>query len=175
MALYYFKSSGEFDAAVRKWENKPTADKTWKNIKMFISAEYAREDKQNKLTAKQFKANMIEEQAAAMEELIANINEAHTCQLEALIKSTTDAMKEMMQILKDGKNPTTNDEKVKTDKQKKREEGERNSTTHRHANIAQRNIRPRRKTNAGNWRPTNPLARETGNRPKTLDSVRGPS
>jgi len=74
MALYFFKSSGEFDAAVREWENKPTADKTWNNIKTFISAEYAKENKQNKLTAKQFKANMIEEQAAATEELIANIN-----------------------------------------------------------------------------------------------------
>jgi hypothetical protein len=39
MALYFFKSSGEFDAAVREWENKPTAKKTWNNIKTFISAE----------------------------------------------------------------------------------------------------------------------------------------
>jgi hypothetical protein len=61
MALYYLKASGEFDAAVRKWENKAAADKTWANIKTFISAEYARENKQNKLTAKQFKANAMEE------------------------------------------------------------------------------------------------------------------
>jgi hypothetical protein len=63
---------------------------------------------------------MIEEQAAAMEELIANINEAHTCQMETLIKSTTDAMKEMMQLLEDGK--TTNSETAKAQKQSKREE-----------------------------------------------------
>ena len=52
MALYYLKASGEFDAAVREWENNVAADKTWANIKTFIATEYARENKQNKLTAK---------------------------------------------------------------------------------------------------------------------------
>jgi hypothetical protein len=36
--------------------SKPTANKTWQNIKTFISAEYAKENKQNKLTTKHFKA-----------------------------------------------------------------------------------------------------------------------
>jgi hypothetical protein len=63
MALYYLKAASEFDAACREWEAKPTANKTWQNIKTFISAEYAKENKQNKLTAKHFKANMMEEQA----------------------------------------------------------------------------------------------------------------
>ncbi len=36
----------------------------------FISAEYACKNKQNKLTAKQFKANAMEEQAEATEELL---------------------------------------------------------------------------------------------------------
>ncbi len=55
-------SSGEFDAAVREWENRPAGQKTWQNIKTFISAEHAKENKQNKLTAKNFKANtMIED------------------------------------------------------------------------------------------------------------------
>ncbi len=52
MALYYLKASGEFDAAIRKWEQKPAASKTWMDIKSFIATEYARESKQNKLTAK---------------------------------------------------------------------------------------------------------------------------
>jgi hypothetical protein len=54
MALYfyYLKASGEFDAVVRKWENKAAGDKTWANIRMIISAEYAHENKQNKLTTK---------------------------------------------------------------------------------------------------------------------------
>jgi hypothetical protein len=29
MALHYLKASGEFDAAVREWEQKPAASKTW--------------------------------------------------------------------------------------------------------------------------------------------------
>jgi hypothetical protein len=82
---------------------KPAADKTWANIKTFISTEYAKENKQNKLTAKQFKANTIDEQAEATEELIAALTDAHTKQMETLIKSTTDTMKEMMLLLKDNK------------------------------------------------------------------------
>ena len=120
MALFYLKATGEFDAAVREWENKPTADKTWQNIKTFISTEYARENKQNKLTAKNFKANMIQEQAEATEELIAALTEKHTEQMETLIKSTTEAMKEMMALIKNDKKETSgqsNDEK-----KKKREE-----------------------------------------------------
>ncbi len=50
MALYYFKASGEFNVAVREWENKPTAQKTCVNIKTFIAMEYARKNKQDKLT-----------------------------------------------------------------------------------------------------------------------------
>jgi hypothetical protein len=50
-----------------------------------MSAEYAKENKQNKLTAKNFKANMIEEQAESTEELIAALTEKHTQQIELLI------------------------------------------------------------------------------------------
>jgi hypothetical protein len=63
MALFYLKASGEFEAAVRDWENRPAGQKTWHNIKTFILAECAKENKQNKLTAKNFKANMIKVQA----------------------------------------------------------------------------------------------------------------
>ena len=122
ITLFYLKATGEFDAAVRDWEAKPAADKTWANIKTFISAEYAKENKQNKLTAKQFKANAIDEQAEATEELIAALTEAHTKQMETLIKSTTDTMKEMMLLLKDNKS-TNNSTKLKNeDKNKKRDE-----------------------------------------------------
>jgi len=43
IALFQLKATGEFDPAVREWEAKPAADKTWVNIKTFISAEYAKE------------------------------------------------------------------------------------------------------------------------------------
>jgi hypothetical protein len=114
MVLYYLKASGEYDVAVRKWELRPAGQKTRQNIKTFISAEYAKENKQNKLTAKNFKANMIEEQAKAMEELIAALNKNHTRQMETLIKNTTNAMKEMISLIKnEQKTPKNqpNDEK----------------------------------------------------------------
>jgi hypothetical protein len=105
MALYYLKASGEFDAIVREWEQKPSASKTWTNIKSFIATEYARENKQNKLTAKQYKENTMEEQAEATEELIANLTEGHTCRMETLIKNTTEAMKETMALVKSDYKP----------------------------------------------------------------------
>jgi hypothetical protein len=40
--------------------------------------EYAKENKQNKLTAKQLSANAIQEQAETTEELISTLMEAHT-------------------------------------------------------------------------------------------------
>ena len=124
MALFYLKASGEFDAAVREWENRPAGTKTWQNIKTFISAEYAKENKQNKLTAKNFKANMIEEQAEATEELIAALTEKHTQQMETLIKSTTDAMKEMMSLIKNEKKEpgkqSDEEKKKKRDERRKR-------------------------------------------------------
>jgi hypothetical protein len=126
MALYFLKNSGEFDAVVREWESKPTAQKTWANIKTFISKEYSKANKQNKLTAKQFRANAVEEQAEATKELIPQLTEAHTHQMETLIKSTTEAMKEMLNLMKgqntQTKTPNPNSEAKKKkckDKQKK--------------------------------------------------------
>ncbi len=106
-ALYHLKATGEFDAAVCEWDQKPTASKTWSSIKTFISAEYGKENKQNKLTVKQFSANAIQEQAEATEELIATITKTHTRQMEKLVRSTTEAMKEMMQLLKKTKTSTS--------------------------------------------------------------------
>ena len=120
--MFYLKATGEFDAAVREWEAKPAATKTWANIKTFISTEYAKENKQNKLTAKQFKANAIDEQAEATEELIAALTEAPTKQMETLIKSTTETMKEMMLLLKDNKYPNNSNKLTDREKKKKREE-----------------------------------------------------
>jgi len=124
IALFQFKATGEFDPAVREWEAKPAAQKTWANIKTFISAEYAKENKQNKLSAKHFKANAIQEQAEATEELIATLTEAHTRQMETLVKTTTDAMKEMMLLLKENKSPankaTDEEKKKKRDEKRKK-------------------------------------------------------
>ncbi len=123
MALYYLKSTGEFDVAVQEWEAKPTATRTWANIKSFMSAEYAKENKQNKLTVKQLRANAIKEQANAVEELIANLTKAHMRQIESLIKANTEAMKEMLSLVKDKANtPTNSTNSTNNEKKKKREE-----------------------------------------------------
>ena len=122
MVLFYVKATGEFDAAVREWEAKPAAEKTWANIKSFISMEYAKENKQNKLTARQFKANAIEQQAEATEELINVLTEKHTSQMEALIRSNTEAMKEMMALVKTEKGANNDSKSSSNEKKKKREE-----------------------------------------------------
>ncbi len=78
--------------------------------------EYARENRQNKLTTKQFSANAIQEQAEATKELIATLMETHTRQMENLVRSTTEATKEMMLFVKENKSSNmnvTNEEKNK--------------------------------------------------------------
>jgi hypothetical protein len=139
MVLYYLKAAGEFDAACREWEAKPAANKTWQNIKTFISAKYAKENKQNKLTAKHFKANMMEEQAEATEELIATLMETHSHQIETFIKSTTNVMKEMMLLIKENKNPTNSNKMTNEERKKKREKIEKGTTTHQFAKTVERN------------------------------------
>jgi hypothetical protein len=103
----------------KKWEEKPAADKSWTNIKTFILVEYAKENKQDKLTTKHFKKNLIQEQAKSTEELIATLTETHSCQMKTLIKSTTNAMKEMMLLLKENKNPTISNNQTNEEKKKK--------------------------------------------------------
>jgi hypothetical protein len=126
-ALFYLKNTGEYDPAVCEWESKTAATKTWVNIKTFISSEYTKENKQTKATAKQFKANLIKETAEATEELINNLTEAHTKQIETIMKANNmEAMKEMMALVKKNNNNQNqdkgNNEKTKAEKKKALEE-----------------------------------------------------
>jgi hypothetical protein len=105
--------------------------KTWQNLKTSILAEYAKENKQNKLTAKNFKANMIKEQAEAMDELITALTEKHMQQMETLIKSTIDAMKEMMSLIKNEKKES----KSQTSDKKKKKKREENHKKYNHAPV----------------------------------------
>jgi len=50
------------------------------------------------------------------------LTEAHTKQMETLIKSTTDTMKEMMLLLKDNKNTNNSTKPTDEEKKKKRDE-----------------------------------------------------
>jgi hypothetical protein len=63
---------------------------------------------------------LIEEQAEATEELIATLTKKHMQQMETLIKSTTDAMKEMMALIKNEKKEPSSHSKE--EKKSKREE-----------------------------------------------------
>jgi hypothetical protein len=54
---------------------------------------------------------------------IANLTEAHTCQIESLIKANTEAMKKMMSLVKDKTiTPTNPTNSTNEEKKKKREE-----------------------------------------------------
>jgi hypothetical protein len=74
------------------------------------------------LYSKNFKANMIEEQAEATEELIAALTEKHTQQIESLIKSNTEAMKQMMSLIKNDRKEPGDKKQPDEEKKKKREE-----------------------------------------------------
>jgi hypothetical protein len=107
--------------------------KPWQNIKTFISTEYTKENRQNKLTAKKIKANMIEKQAKATEELIATLTVNHTRQMETLIKRTTNAMTEMMSLIKNEyKAPKNQPNNEKRKKQEERHKAYNEAPTCKH-------------------------------------------
>jgi hypothetical protein len=69
----------------------------------------------------------MEEQAEATEELIANLKESQTRQMEILFKNTTEAMKEMTSLVKSENKPLenkplTNNNDMPKGGRKKREE-----------------------------------------------------
>jgi hypothetical protein len=74
---------------------------------------------------KQFRANAIEEQAEVTEELIAALTENHTRKMETLIKSTMEAMKEMMTLIKNQITNAPNPNKANSDKEKKKKRKEK--------------------------------------------------
>ena len=121
-----------------------------------MSTEYAKESKQNKQSAKQLKANTIEEQAETTEELIANLTEAHTRQVESLIKANTEAMKEMMSLFKDKTITPTNPTNSTNEEKKKR------------------NTHPKQKMSVGNWTRIQHRVHHHGSHSKVIEGVWGP-
>jgi hypothetical protein len=121
---------------------------------------------------KNFKANMIKEQAKATEELIAALTEKHTQQMETLIKSTTEAMKQMLTLI----NNETKEPGKKPDEEKKKNvrNTERNTMKHMSARTVARNTLPKQKMNVGNLKRTTTPPLPTGNQPKAHEGARGP-
>lgn len=79
--------SGHFNAAVREWEQKPDKEKTWDNIKVFISEEYSKAQKRGGLTAKQVGFGS----ANAMQDALANV----TNDQANLATNVVDVLKQM--------------------------------------------------------------------------------
>jgi hypothetical protein len=112
------------------------------------SAEYMKENKQNKLIAKHLKVNIIvQEQAGAMEKVIATSTETHFHRMETLIKSTMNAMKEMILLIKNNKHPTNSISQTNKTKKKKRDK-KCKKKMHQSASTVARNIHQKTKMNA---------------------------
>ncbi len=104
-----FKDAGDYDTAVRKWDARPLAPQTWANLKTMMCMEYAKTHRQDGVSAQATghasTHNIMEEYAAATEELIENLTDKHAKQIEALIKSNTETMAKLIKLLKPS--PTT--------------------------------------------------------------------
>ena len=102
-ALKSFKDAGNYEPAIREWEARPAATQTWDNLKVLMCTEFAKVHRQDgtsaRATGHASAHNVMEEYAAATEELVENLTERHTKQLEALIKANNDNMAKLMELL----------------------------------------------------------------------------
>ncbi len=110
-ALKSFKNAGSYEHAIREWEARPVATQTWDNLKILMCTEYAKADRQDGVSARATgyasAHNVMEEYAAVTEELVENLTERHTKQLEALIKANNDNMVKLMDVLSKAKPTAT--------------------------------------------------------------------
>jgi hypothetical protein len=108
-ALKSFKDARDYDAAVCKWDARPLAAQTWENLKTMMCMEYAKTHRQDgvstRATGHASTHNIMDEYAAATEELIENLTNKHAKQIEALIKSNTETMAKLMKLLKPSPTP----------------------------------------------------------------------
>jgi hypothetical protein len=98
-SLKSFKDAGDFDAAIREWEARPTATQTYANLKVVMCAEFSKLHRQDSTTARASGHasvnNVVEDMAQATEELVAELTERHSKQVEALIKANSEAMEKL--------------------------------------------------------------------------------
>jgi hypothetical protein len=94
-----FHTKKDFDAAIREWEAKPAAMQTYANLKVVMCAEFSKLHRQDSTTARASGHasvnNVVEEMAQATEELVAELTERHSKQVEALIKANSEAMEKL--------------------------------------------------------------------------------
>ncbi len=110
-ALKSFKDAGSYKPAIREWKAQSVATQTWDNLKILMCTEYAKAHRQGgisvRATGYASAHNMMEEYAAATEELVENLTEQHTKQLEAVIKANNDNMAKLMDMLSKAKTMAT--------------------------------------------------------------------
>ncbi len=98
-ALKSFKDAGDYDPSIREWEARPVAMQMYANLNVLMCAEYAKLNRKDSTTARATghasANNVVEVLAQATEELVAELTKKHAKQIEALIKSNSDAMKEL--------------------------------------------------------------------------------
>jgi hypothetical protein len=70
---------GDFEPAIREWQARPVAIQTWENLKNLMCTEYAKAHHQDSVLARATgyasARNVMEEYAAATEELVENLTE----------------------------------------------------------------------------------------------------
>ncbi len=145
-ALKSFEDAGSYKPAIPEWEARPVATQTWDNLKILMCTEYAKAHHQDGISARATgypsAHNVMEEYAAATEELIENLSKRHTKQLEALIKANIDNMTKLMDMLSKAKMmatpsaATSGKTKAKCDAEKYKAwvERRRNPTKCKHCN-----------------------------------------
>jgi len=110
-ALKSFKDAGDFDPAIREWEARPVANQTYANLKAVMCAEYSKLNRQDATTARATGHasvnNVIEDMAHATEELVAELTERHSKQVEAMIKANSEAMEKLTAAILANKSGTT--------------------------------------------------------------------
>ncbi len=119
---------------------------TWDNLKILMCMEYTKAHRQDGVSARAIgytsAHNVMEEYAAATEELVENLTEQHTKQLEALIKANNDNMAKLMDVLSEAKPTATpaaatlgkTKAKCNAEKHKAWVEKCRNATKYKHCN-----------------------------------------
>ena len=98
-ALKSFKDAGDFDASIREWEARPVIAHTYANFKVVMCAEFSKLNRQDATTARATghasANNVVEQMAKATEELVAELTERHSKQVESIIKSNSEAMEKL--------------------------------------------------------------------------------
>lgn len=95
-ALKSFKDAGDYDAVIREWEAKPVENQTYTNLKVVMCTEFSKLNRQDATSARatgHAAINHVAEEMAQMtKELIAQLTDQHSKQIETMIKANDESM-----------------------------------------------------------------------------------